>query len=167
MSFEDDLGKLNESFFFREFTYSTNKFKPDRKNELELADAVVWLDDFLIVVQVKERFASFGATSTDEENWFKNEVLGKATAQVANTLRYFNTYDSIELTNRQGHKFNLARAKDKVIHKLAIYNSNKELPTSWASQKFRKHSIAGVIHIFRASDYLGMLQALVTPSEVH
>jgi hypothetical protein len=99
MKFEGVLGKLNESYFFREFTFSTNLFKPDRRTELELADAVVWLDDFLIVIQVKERYAAFGATPADEENWFMTEVLGKAVTQVGNTLKYLQTCDSIE---RQG-----------------------------------------------------------------
>lgn len=81
MSFENDLGNINESFFFREFTYSSNKFNPDRKSEFELADSVVWLDEFLIVVQVKERFPSFGATAQDEENWFKGEPIGASQAR--------------------------------------------------------------------------------------
>src|SRR6266581_8650916 len=113
MRFEGALGRLNESYFFREFTFSTNTFRPDKRTELELADAVVWLDEFLIVVQVKERYAAFGATSTDEENWFNREVLGKAVTQIGNTLQYLHSYDSIGLANNQGHTFNLADAKDK------------------------------------------------------
>src|SRR5260370_32648415 len=96
MRFEGALGKLNESYFFREFTFSTNTFRPDKRTELELGDAVVWLEDFLIVVQVKERYAAFGATSTDEENWFQSEVLGKAVTQIGNTLRYLRSYDSTQ-----------------------------------------------------------------------
>jgi len=166
MSFENDLGNMNESFFFREFTYSSNTFKPDRKTEYELADSVVWLDEFLMVVQVKERFPSFGATIQDEENWFKNEVLGKATKQIGNTLRYLNTYDSITLTNRQGHEFNLANAKDKRVHKLILYKSENKLPSELASQKFQDDPTAGIVHIIECGDYLGVLQTLITPSEV-
>ena len=166
MSFENDLGNINENFFFREFTYSSNKFKPNRKTEYELADSVVWLDEFLMVVQVKERFPSFGATIQDEENWFKNEVLQKATEQIGNTLRYLNTYDSITLTNRQGHEFNLANAKEKKIHKLIIHKSESKLPLELASQKFQDDPIAGIVHIVESDDYLGILQTLITPSEV-
>ena len=56
-SFEDKVGQLNAAYFFREFTFSSNTFKPDPNAELELADKVVWLDDFLIVSQLKERHA--------------------------------------------------------------------------------------------------------------
>ena len=166
MSFEADLGNANENFFFREFTYSSNKFKPDNKNEYELADSVVWLDEFLIVGQVKERFPSFGATIEDEENWFRSEVLGKAAKQVADTVRYLKTYSSITLTNRQGHEFNLANARDKKIHKLIIYKSKNTEPTRFTSQKFIDVPSTGVVHISADQDYLGILQTLVTPSEV-
>lgn len=165
MKFEGALGKLNETYFFREFTFSSNTFRPDRRTELELADAVVWLDDLLIVVQVKERYAAFGATPVDEENWFRNEVLGKALTQIGNTLRYLHTYDSIELQNNQGHSFNLADAKDKRTRKLVIYHTKEKLPKSCAAQKF--HEADGtVIHILRSNDYLEILETLVTPAEV-
>ncbi len=166
MRFEGALGKLNESYFFREFTFSTNTFRPDKRTELELADAVVWLDDFLAVIQVKERYAAFGATSTDEENWFNSEVLGKAVTQIENTLRYLHSYDSIELANNQDHTFNLADAKDKRTHKLVIYHPNENLPERCTSQKFHGSATAGVIHIIRSADYLGLLETLITPAEV-
>lgn len=167
MTFEGALGKLNESYFFREFTFSSNTFKSDRRTELELADAVVWLDDLLIVVQVKERYAAFGATLADEENWFRNEVLGKAVAQVGNTLRYLQAYDSIELVNNQGHALNLADAKGKRTHKLVIYHTKEKLPDSCAAQKFHHADGSGIVHIFRSGDYLGILETLITPAEVH
>lgn len=166
MRFEGFLGKLNESYFFREFTFSTNTFRPDKRTELELADAVVWLDDFLIVVQVKERYAVFGATSTDEENWFQSEVLGRAVTQIGNTLRYLRSYDSIELANNQGHTFNLAHAKEKRTHKLVIYHPNENLPESCTTQKFHENATEGVVHIIRSNDYLGILETLITPVEV-
>lgn len=165
MKFEGALGRLNESYFFREFTFSSNTFRPDRRTELELADAVVWLDDLLVVVQVKERYAAFGATPADEENWFRNEVLGKAVTQIGNTVRYLHQYDSIELQNNQGHSFNLADAKGKRTHKLVIYHTKEQLPKSCAAQKF--HEADGtIVHILRSGDYLEILEALVTPAEV-
>jgi len=167
MRFEGALGKLNESYFFREFTFSCNTFKPDRRTELELADSVVWLDDLLIVVQVKERYAAFGATLADEENWFRNEVLGKAVAQVGNTLRYLQAYDSIELMNNQGHALNLADAKGKRTHKLVIYHTKEKLPDRCAAQKFHEVDGSGIVHIFRSGDYLEILETLITPAEVH
>ena len=67
MAFEDALGKLNADYFFREFTFSSNKFKPNPNEELELADNVVWLDDLMIVYQVKERNAPVDTTPEREK----------------------------------------------------------------------------------------------------
>jgi hypothetical protein len=128
---------------------------------------VVWLDDFLIVVQAKERYAAFEATLADEENWFQNEVLGKAVTQIGNTLRYLETYDSIELVNNQGHAFNLADAKSKRIVKLVIYHTKETLPDKYAAQKFHEMNAADIVHIIRSADYLEILETLITPAEVH
>ncbi|NEW81933.1 MAG: hypothetical protein GZ094_06175 [Mariniphaga sp.] len=69
------IAELNSNFFFKEFTFSSNKFKVDEKGEeLELADNVVWLDDLLMIIQVKERNKS---VNSNIENWFKNKFLKK------------------------------------------------------------------------------------------
>jgi hypothetical protein len=166
VSLEADLGDANEMFFFREFTYSSAKFKPQKKNEYELADSVVWLDDFLIVAQLKERFPSFGATAEDEDSWFRSEVLEKAAKQITDTIRYLNSYDSITLVNRQGHKFNLANAKNKKAHKLVIYRSPNPLSALSRSHKFVDISTVGIAHVIEAHDYLDIMHTLITLSEV-
>jgi hypothetical protein len=166
MRFEGALGRLNESYFFREFTFSTNTFKPNRTTQLELADALVWLDDFLIVVQAKERYASFGASLADESNWFQKEVMGKAVSQIRNTLQYLNSYDSIELSNNQGHAFNLANAKNKRTHKLVLYHTKESVPEDCASRRFVMDSDAGIVHVISSDDYHGILETLITPAEV-
>jgi hypothetical protein len=167
MSFEDELAKLNAFFFFREFTFSSNQFKPAPQIELELADAVIWLDDFLIVAQIKERNAPASTTSEREEKWFNDTVVRAATRQIRNTLGYLKTYDSIEVHNDQGHQFNLAQAKVKCIHKVVIYDSDALLPQRCASKKFHTSRTAGAIHIIRSDDYLDILKTLITPSEIN
>lgn len=46
MTLEEFLARFNENLFFREFSFSQTKFTPLPKSELELADHIVWLDDF-------------------------------------------------------------------------------------------------------------------------
>ena len=41
MTFEDDIAQLNEFYFYREFTYSINKFKKSANDEVEFADNVI------------------------------------------------------------------------------------------------------------------------------
>jgi hypothetical protein len=165
-SFEERVALLNASYFFREFTFSRNKFKPNPASEVELADAVVSLDDLRIIYQVKERNVPPGTTVEKEEKWFKSEVLGKATKQVRDTLVYLQKYSQIEVCNDRGHKFNLAAATVPHIHKLIVYKPHDLLPPSCASKKYHKSQTAGVIHLIRAVDYLGILKTFVTPVEV-
>jgi hypothetical protein len=167
MTFEDQLARLTAFYFFREFTFAKNQFKPEPSLELELADAVIWLDDFLIVTQVKERNAPTDTTPEREENWFKDSVLGTATRQIRNTLSYLQKYGSIEIRNEWGHVFDIAAANVNHPHKLVVYNPHELLPERCASKKYHKSSTAGVIHLIPSSYYLEILQTLVTPSEVH
>jgi len=76
MSFEEDIAKFNEFYFFREFTFSENTFRKSPTEEVELADNVVWLDDTLIVYQLKERQAPIDTTSEKEQKWFKKNIIG-------------------------------------------------------------------------------------------
>lgn len=92
MSFEDAVGHLNSDYFFREFTFSSNTFKPNPNAELELADKVVWLDDLLILFQVKERNAPPSSTPEKERNWFEDEILRKATRQIRDTMSYLKNF---------------------------------------------------------------------------
>ena len=62
MTFESDIASLNEHFFFKAFTYSTNTFGPSPSTQLELADSIVWLGDTVIVFQLKERDVSTATT---------------------------------------------------------------------------------------------------------
>jgi len=120
--FESAVGKLNAAYFFREFTFSTNTFKPNPANEFELADKVVWLDDLMILSQIKERIAPPDTTADKERKWFADEVVKKATRQMRDTLSYLKTYPKIKVRNDRRHVFNLASAQVTQTHRIVIYN---------------------------------------------
>jgi hypothetical protein len=166
MTFEEAVGNINADYFFREFTFSTNKFKPTPREELQLADAVVWLDDLLIVAQVKERNAAADTTPEKEKNWFLDEIGKKAVRQIRDTLTYLKTYDEIEVLNNRGHPFNLASARAGRIHKLVIYNPNELLAPEYAFKKYRRSKKAGFVHLVHSQAYWGILNTLVTPVEI-
>jgi hypothetical protein len=165
-SFDDAVGRLNADYFFREFAFSTNTFKPDPRSELELADKIVWLDDLLIVCQIKERKAPADTSAEKERKWFSDEVAKKATRQIRDTLSYFQKYTNIELRNNRGDASNIARAQVVQMHKIVIYNPHASLPTECLFRKFHRSKSAGVIHVVHAEAYLGILRALVTPVEI-
>jgi len=167
---EQYISELNSNVFFREFSFTKNKFSPKPKEELEFADHVVWLDDLLLVFQCKERNI-VETNSEDEGKWFNNNVIGKATKQIRNTLGYLRDYKKIHLTNDRNHIFNIATAKLKSIDKIVLYSANDALPLKCRNKKYHnsyhKSSSVGFIHIFHIEDYIGICETLVTPLEIH
>ena len=59
---------ISSNVFFKEFTFDKTQFK-SKDGELELADNVLWLDDLLFVIQVKERNRQEVKTATEENQW--------------------------------------------------------------------------------------------------
>ncbi len=76
MTFENEFAKLNEHFFFSEFTFSKNTFKPSPDNQFELADSILWLDDIFVVYQLKERNIGQTISIGNEKKWFYSKVIG-------------------------------------------------------------------------------------------
>ena len=158
------IAALNPNFFFKEFTFSSNKFKTDKKGEeLQLADNVIWLDDFLMITQIKERNKS---AETNLDNWFKNKVLRKAVQQIKKTVKYFEKYSDILIPNEKGHILNIAEARKTNSLKLIIYAPCSSFPESLRFQKFYKSKEVGLIHLFHIEDYLWVCKYLVTPFEI-
>ncbi len=166
MSFEDKIARLNQHFFFQEFTYSKNKFHPSPKVEAELADSIIWLDDALVVFQLKERSLTGATTAENESHWFKNKILSLGTRQIRSTLDYLQSYDEIELENHRGHKLHLNSSKITAIHKVICYLADDNLPDKCGSRKFYRSQEASLIHLIQANDYLGIVLTVLTPSEL-
>jgi hypothetical protein len=166
MTLEKHIAQINGNIFLREFSYSRNEFSPLQESELEFADHVIWLDDLLIIFQLKERNLSGTHTRETEVNWFENKVLGKATKQIRDTLRYLNTYEEINITNERGHVFNVTSGKiNKRIH-VVSYSPHDLLPEEYRSKKFHLSSSAGFIHLIPSYDYVGICHTLLTPAEI-
>ena len=167
-SLEEFVANLNQNLFFREFSFSQNKFSPTPSEELELADHVVWLDDLLVTYQVKERKQKTGEvrTSETERAWFKNKVLKKATKQIRDTQKYFASYPQIYITNEKGHTFDVKMAKVITRINLILHQSDPLLPDECRLQKHYVSSTAGFMHLMAATDYAAVCQILVTPAEI-
>jgi hypothetical protein len=165
MSFEENIAALNEFYFFREFTFSHTTFRPTPTQEIELADNVMWLGDSLLLYQLKERGIVQNASSASEQDWFENKVLKKATHQIRDTLAYLQANAEIKLKNHRQHEFCLRLKAINHIHKIVVYLPHECLPAICQDLKFHRSKTAGVIHIFTARDYKGLIQTLLTPAE--
>ena len=135
MAFEDELNALNEWYFFREFTYSKTTFHPTPSQEVELADSIIWIGDLLVVYQLKERETQKVTTAKAEKRWFEKKILGLATRQVRDTLKYFEDMGTIEIQNHRGHTFRLDLQSIYQMHKLIVYLPRVTLPESYRKLK--------------------------------
>ena len=161
---EDLITKINTNVFFKEFTFGKNEFYPSKSDKKELADNVLWLDDLLFIIQIKERNTLKAKESTDK--WFKNKVLKKAKNQIKASLNYLNKYDTIKITNGHNQKLDIAKVETKKIHKIIIYKTSETLNDNHKNTKFYISQDIGNIHIFDATDYYWICWYLHTPSEL-
>jgi hypothetical protein len=166
MNFEEDIAKINEFYFFREFTFSKNTFRKSPTEEVELADNVVWLDEPLIVYQLKERNAPGNTTPEKERKWFKRNILDSAKQQICDTLDYLRNHSNIEIQNHRGHTFNITVSSLDSVHKLVLYKAHEFPPESCRKLKHHRSRTAGFIHIISSDNYLGIVKTLLTPAEV-
>ncbi|MCJ8322670.1 MAG: hypothetical protein HRU29_01185 [Rhizobiales bacterium] len=165
MTLENDIDNLNEFFFFKEFTYSQNRFKNPDGQEIEIADSIVFLGGKSFIYQLKERNVSGATTLEKEDKWFKDKVLGKATKQIRETIVYMSDYPEIRLSNNQGHSVDVSTADMSQLHKIIVHKPNEDLENSLREVKYHRSSTAGIIHIFQFNDYIEVVSRLITLAE--
>ena len=85
---KDLVTRISSNVFYKEFTFHKNNFITPH-GQKELADNVLWIDDLLFLIQVKERNASEVKTTVEENKWFENTVLKKAKNQIKDSLSFF------------------------------------------------------------------------------
>lgn len=165
MTFEEELGELSAHFFFQEFSYSNNTFSPTPDKEVELADHILWIDDAIVLFQLKERQVDREPTPEGEARWFARKVLARATKQVRDTLGYLEVNDQIQVKNHRGHQRSLYPCHLNVVHKVVCYLPSDELPAENRSLKFHRSETAGIVHLVRGDEYVGIVRTLLTPAE--
>lgn len=167
MSLEDLIATKNSSLFTREFTFSASLFRNDDGHEVELCDGAIWIDDLLMLFQIKERNLQYAGNAENELKWFRKQVEQKAVGQFVDTLRYLRDESSLPLTNRRGQLLDLSNAQPKTIHLIAIYSSSDILPQSAIHKKGRVSSrIGAFVHYFEKGNYHPLCDTLFTPAEI-
>lgn len=160
------LTNINNSIFFKEFTYSQNQIYQEGGDTKELADNIVWLDDLLLVYQVKGREVQHILNSQGEEKWFERTVEVKAKKQIRDTLNFLETWQRLPVTNERGQTADIAKAKGQLLIKIVIFEPNSTLLNCKRDIKFLESSTAGLIHLFELQDYEMICKCLVTPVEL-
>lgn len=164
-SLEQDIAETNADFFLAEFSFSQTQIKIPNHTQVELADNVIFIDDILVVFQLKAR--SEQSPDPDKEiSWYQNKVLNKATKQIRDTISYLET-SRINLKNDRGHSVDLPKGLSNYrVLKVIVYSPGQALPEIVMRQKGHVSSSLGFIHLLRLGDYKGLLRSLVTLPEI-
>lgn len=161
---EIDIVKLHSNHFIKEFTFGKNKFIGHSKGqELEFADNVVWIDQFFLVFQIKDRDIE---KESNFENWFKSKILRKAVQQIKNTISYLDEFDEILIENERGVLHDIAKAKGQRPLKLIVYNPGYNFDNKLRNKKSYLSSKIGHIHLLHIEDYNLICETLITPYEI-
>lgn len=165
---ENIVTRVNENIFYKEFTFDKNNFVSNDGDTKELADNILWLDDLLFIIQIKERNLHEVKSKEDENNWFKNKVLGKAKSQIYQSLKFFQDNKKINIKNIRGHLLDISKVNLGRVKKIIIYMPNSFLiGEENKSIKFYKSKKSGSINIFNIDDYSNICKKLITPTELN
>ncbi len=156
---EELVAEFNRDIFLREFSFANTRFTAGGQTEIELADHIVWIDDLLMIFQIKER-----GNGTNDDAWFKHEVLNRGTRQVRDTLRFLRETPNLVLTNQRGHTISIGSWSQLHVVKIVLYFSRATLGNA---RSHHVSSTAGFIHIISGGSYLDICRTLTTPSEIH
>lgn len=164
-SLEGQIAETNADFFLREFSFSQTEIKVPNRTQVELADHVIFIDNVIVIFQLKERNEET-TESKKEISWYQSKILNKAVKQIKDTISYLQK-EKISLTNDRGHTIDLPQGLTGCrVLKIIVYSPGQKLPEIIMRQKVYVSSSVGFIHLLRLEDYRRLLFSLVTLPEI-
>ena len=164
---EEFITRINQNVFYREFTFDRTEIITEQNNRVELADNILWIDDMLIVFQIKERNELNSKGQSNIENWFSNKVLKKAKDQIKNTNTWIRSCSTVELRNSNGQVLTMHPEDIGKIINIIIYHVDTPLPDSFVPEIKHRTQDGLFIHILSSEDYYQICRYLITPSELY
>ena len=161
---EDITLHLNANVFTRTFSFSAAQLPVVASPPPPLADHVVLVDGFGLVIDLCERKGRARLKSGEIEKWFENEVLRKGVERIRHTRDLLRSYDGISLVNSRGHRVSVAPKGLDDAAGLILHRSPRA--GGYVPPRFRKSRKFGFVHIMRDSDYISICEHLVTPSQL-
>ncbi|WP_244483194.1 hypothetical protein [Rhizobium sp. Leaf383] len=165
MTLEKFTAQINGFTFWREFTFSQNRFSPRPGQQLELADSFVWLGETAFIIQMKERTEPKDDPDA-ERRWFRGAVLRTAVCQIRDSLRFLDEHESIAITNERGQRHEVSKADLAHVEKIIRCSAGASLPEDCRMTRHHISQTAGFIHVFERDDYAGVIRTLGVPDEV-
>lgn len=162
---EDLNAHLNANVFLRAFSFSSAQLPVVDAGKVQLANHLVLLDGIGFIFQLNERDRRGASRLTELEKWFATDVLKKGVRQIRQTRDLLRAYVSISLVNRHGHRVSVAAPALENLVGVILYRTPSKAP-AFNPPRFKKTRVAGFVHVLRDTDYFGICEYLVTPSEL-
>lgn len=163
---EEFITNINQNVFYKEFTFDRSEILIDQNNVVELADNILWIDDILIVFQIKERNSLKSDSKSNIGNWFSNKVLKKAKEQIKKSNEWIRSCDSIPLKNKNEQILEMHPGEIEKIINVVLYHINETIPETFNPEIKYKTQDGLFIHIFSSVDYFHICRYLETPAEL-
>ena len=159
---EQLLSAFAESYFYKELVFDELCFIPKGKTEIELADLLINLGEYIIAIQLKARNESDKTDDYHIESKWLEKKCKDAKGQVKETLHFITSKMIPSFKNKLGETIELDTHAE-VIPLVIFENSGiKEYP-----HLLKKHSETGItINCMSFSDFQEMCKALYTPIEI-
>lgn len=150
---------LSKIAFFNEFVFDDLLFTTDTKQEHELADLIIELDKFVLVLQIKERNQTFSNQET-EEKWMKNTIFNDAISQLKFSISTLKNKKGLFFSNEYGQETTF---NEKIVFPIVVFfnSSIKEYVRSYTSK-----STGAKVNIFSYEDFEHMCNSIFLPIEL-
>lgn len=162
---EDITVHLNANVFTRAFSFSSAQLPLRGPARPHLAERVVLLDGIGFIYQLSEHGTRGGKKPASLRKWFADDIVKKGVKQIGRTRGLLRNYISVSLVNARGHRVLVPLAAADDLIGLLLYRAPATGP-GFDPPRFREAPGTGFVHIMRDTDYFGICEYLVTPSEL-
>lgn len=160
---EDITAHMNANVFTRTFSFPSAQIPALCPARPHLADRVVLLNGMGFIYQLCEHGTGGAGKATDLTKWFADDILGQGVKQIGRTRELLRGYISVSLVNARGHRVLVPMTAVDDLVGLIVYRAPSGGPR-FAPPPFTDR--AGFVHILADSDYFGICEYLVTPSQL-
>lgn len=150
---------LSKIAFFNEFVFDELLYTADMKQEHELADLIIELDEFVLVLQIKERNQIFTSPEA-EDKWMRGTIFNKAMSQIRDSISTLKNKKGLCFTNDYGQE---STFNDKIVFPIVVFFNNS------IKAYVRSHTITSTgvkVNIFSYEDFEHMCNSIFLPIEL-
>lgn len=155
---EEICKNLGNLYFFKELVKSNLLYITDKKEEKELADVLMRVDNYILTIQIKEKTTN---TSNSIENWINNKVYKVAKNQIKVSAQ--EIVKKIKFKEEENADI-LDNIDICTIIPIIIFDIGKE--NIEYKRSYESQSTDLKINIFNINDFEIMCKCLISPMEM-